>query len=70
MNSKPNEYIKYTGKDLQEDAYIPRRLVARSCIEALSSPSSIGQIVEITSGKGYPQITMQKAIEGFEPQLS
>ncbi len=64
------ENVVYTSRDLQEEAYIPRRLVAKCCIEALATPSSIGKIVEVTSGQDQPVTTMQKAIQGFEPQPS
>lgn len=59
------EGIRYSGPDIQEDLYIPRRLVAQCCIEALHTPSSIGQIIEITSSKDLPQVKMGDAIKGF-----
>ena len=55
----------YSGADLQEEAYIPRRLVARCCIEALKTPNSIRRIIEVTSNKEQTMNTMKKAIEGF-----
>ncbi len=60
-----SQRIRYTQKDLQQDAYIPRRLVAKSCIEALKTPTSIGQIIEITSSPTEPQIKMSEAIKEF-----
>ncbi|WP_320676713.1 SDR family oxidoreductase [Prochlorococcus sp. MIT 1300] len=65
-----DENIRYTGADMQEDAYIPRRLVARSCMEALNTVSSIGQIVEVTSDKTYQRTTMKEAIKGFRTKAS
>ncbi len=62
-----NEFIRYSSADIQQDAYIPRRLVARSCIEALRAQNSIGKIIEITSDLSNPKITMSKAIENFVP---
>ncbi len=59
------ERIKYTGPDQQQDAYIPRRLVARCCIESIKTPASIGKIVEITSSPDVPQTNMKKAIESL-----
>ncbi len=59
------EGIKFTGPDLQKDAYIPRRLVAKSCIEALQTPSSINRIIEVTSSKEIPKIKMSQAIKEF-----
>ncbi len=61
-----NENILYTGPNIQEDASIPRRLVARCCVEALTTPNSIQQIIEITSSTDIPEINMEKAIEGFK----
>ena len=49
----------------QEDLSIPRRLVARCCIEALNTPLSIGQTIEITSGESISQIKMSQAIKEF-----
>jgi len=43
------EAIRWSGPDQQESDSIPRRLVARCCVEALQTPASIGRIVEITS---------------------
>ncbi len=60
------EGLRYSGPDTQEDAYIPRRLLARCCVEALSTPSSIGQIIEVTSSPEQPPITMKKAIDAFK----
>ena len=60
------EFVRFTGADIQQDAYIPRRLVARSCIEALSTPTSIGRIIEVTSSPNGTPITMKNAIESFK----
>ena len=43
------EGVVFSGADQQESNSIPRRLVARVCLEALHSPASIGRIIEITS---------------------
>ncbi len=64
-----NEFVHFTGPDQQEDAYIPRRLVARSCIEALITPNSIGRIIEVTSSPDTKPISMKEAIEGFKINL-
>ncbi len=58
--------ICYTGPDLQEEAYIPRRLVARCCIEAIKTQESIGRIIEVTSSRDLAQTTMKEAIAGFK----
>ena len=41
--------LRFTGADGQAEGSIPRRLVAKVCLDALETPSSIGRIVEITS---------------------
>ena len=46
--------IRFTGADQQESNSIPRRLVARVCLDALESPAAIGQIIEITSSASQP----------------
>jgi len=44
-----SEGILWTGPDQQLRDSIPRRLVARACVEALDTPDSIGRILEVTS---------------------
>ncbi len=39
----------FSGADQQQDGSLPRRLVARVCLDALTVPASVGRIVEITS---------------------
>jgi len=48
------EGIRFSGPDQQESDSIPRRLVARVCLDALEDPQAIGRIVEITSSAGLP----------------
>jgi len=43
------EGVVFSGADQQERDSIPRRLVARVCLEALATPASVGRIIEITS---------------------
>jgi len=50
-----SEGIRYSSADLQESGSIPRRLVARVCLEALETPAARGRIIEITSCPGLPQ---------------
>ncbi len=64
------EGINYSGPNIQEDASIPRRLVAKTCIDSLKTPSSIGRIIEITSSPDIPRITLKAAIAGFSAQTS
>ena len=58
-----SEGILWTGPDEQQNNSIPRRLVAKSCIEALETPQSIGHIVEITSNSQTKQITLANFLE-------
>ena len=44
-----SEGILWTGPDAQTSNAIPRRLVAKACVEALDTPESIGRILEVTS---------------------
>lgn len=41
--------LQFSGPDQQREGSLPRRLVARVCLDALETPASIGRIVEITS---------------------
>lgn len=41
--------LRFSGADQQQDGSLPRRLVARVCLDALEVPASVGRIVEITS---------------------
>ena len=43
------QQLRFSGPDQQREGSIPRRLVARVCLDALETPASIGRIVEITS---------------------
>lgn len=49
------EGVVYTEADEQDSQSIPRRLVARVCLEALETPAAEGRIIEITSRPGHPQ---------------
>ena len=41
--------LRFSGADQQQDGSLPRRLVARVCLDALAVPASVGCTVEITS---------------------
>jgi len=41
--------IRFTDADQQESSSIPRRLVAKVCLDAIELPASVGRILEITS---------------------
>ncbi len=49
------EGIRYSHADQQESGSIPRRLVARVCLEALETPAAHGRVIEITSAADLPQ---------------
>ena len=60
-----NQNILFSGDKTQEEGSIPRRLVAKSCIEALKTKESIEKIIEITSSEDNPKTNMSKAIKTF-----
>jgi uncharacterized protein YbjT (DUF2867 family) len=49
------EGVVFSGADQQESNSIPRLLVARVCLDAITTPASVGRIVEITSNASEPQ---------------
>ena len=57
------EIVRFSGPDVQQDAYIPRRLVARCCIDTLKVPNSIGKIIEIASGSDNKRLRMEDALQ-------
>tara|TARA_Y100001968_G_C19150286_1_gene615830 strand:+ start:110 stop:778 length:669 start_codon:yes stop_codon:yes gene_type:complete len=60
-----NQNILFSGEKTQEEGSIPRRLVAKSCIEAIKTKESIQKIIEITSSEENPKTSMNKAIKTF-----
>ncbi len=52
------EGIRFSGPDQQESDSIPRRLVARVCLDAVETPAAIGRIVEITSSPELPPVAL------------
>jgi hypothetical protein len=50
------EGIRFSGPDQQESDSIPRRLVARVCLDAVQTPAAIGRIIEITSSPQQPAV--------------
>ena len=65
-NDIKKQNILFSGENSQEEGSIPRRLVAKSCIEALNTKDSIGKIIEITSNEENPKTNMSKAIKTFK----
>ena len=50
------EGIRFSGPDQKESDSIPRRLVARVCLDAVESRAAIGRIIEITSSPQQPAV--------------
>jgi uncharacterized protein YbjT (DUF2867 family) len=53
------EGVVFSAADQQESNSIPRRLVARVCMEALRDPAAIGRIIEITSSSTQPRQSLK-----------
>ena len=57
------ENIIYTKEDTQFDGSIPRRLVAKCCIDSLKNKASINKIIEVTSSTENQRIPFKKAMQ-------
>ncbi len=57
------ENINYSKEDTQINGSIPRRLVARCCIDSLKNKESINKIIEVTSSKDNKKISFKKAMQ-------
>ncbi len=57
------ENINYTKEDTQLKGSIPRRLVAKCCIDSLSNKQSFNKIIEVTSSRENKKISFKKAIQ-------
>tara|TARA_B100000700_G_C14948336_1_gene810366 strand:+ start:322 stop:984 length:663 start_codon:yes stop_codon:yes gene_type:complete len=55
--------IIYTKQDTQKEGSIPRRLVAKCCIESMKSEKSIGKIIEITSDLNQKVLSLEKVLQ-------
>ena len=58
------EGIRWSGPDSQESDSIPRRLVARCCLETLNTPAAIGRILEVTSSPELPLVRLEAVLAG------
>ena len=58
-----SENIDYTKEDTQFKGSIPRRLVAKCCIESLSNKKSINKIIEVTSSSENKKVSFKKAMQ-------
>ena len=57
------ERIEYSKEDTQIKGSIPRRLVAKCCIDSLKNNESINKIIEITSSPDNKKISFKKAMQ-------
>jgi len=58
-----NENILYTKEDTQSKGSIPRRLVAKCCIDSLNNKESINKIIEVTSSSENKKVSFKKAMQ-------
>ena len=58
-----SEYIEYTKEDTQLKGSIPRRLVAKCCVDSLSNKNSINKVIEITSSSENKKVSFKKAMQ-------
>ena len=58
-----SENIEYTKEDTQFKGSIPRRLVAKCCIDSLSNKNSINKIIEVTSSSENKKVSFKKAMQ-------
>lgn len=57
------EGIVFSEPGEQESDSIPRRLVARVCLDALDTPAAVGRIIEVTSRRGAPAAPLAAWLE-------
>ena len=60
-----SENIGYTKEDTQFKGSIPRRLVAKCCIDSLGNKQSINKTLEITSSNENKKVSFKKAIQNI-----
>ena len=60
-----SENIDYSKENTQVKGSIPRRLVAKCCIDSLTSKDSIKKIIEVTSSSNNKKISFKKAMQMF-----
>ena len=58
-----SENIYYTKEDTQFKGSIPRRLVAKCCIDSLNNKKSINKIIEVTSSSDIKKVSFKKAMQ-------
>ena len=57
------ENINYSKEDTQFEGSIPRRLVAKCCVDSLFNKDSFKKIIEVTSSKDNKNISFKKAMQ-------
>ena len=60
-----DENIDYTKEDTQFKGSIPRRLVAKCCIDSLSNKQSFNKIIEVTSSSENKRVSFKKAMQNI-----
>ena len=63
MEKIESQNINYTKEDTQFNGSIPRRLVAKCCIDSLRNKRSINKIIEITSSRDNKKISFKQAMQ-------
>ena len=58
-----NQNINYTKSNTQEEGSIPRRLVARCCIDALNTDLANRKIIEVTSNEENKKTSLKNALK-------
>ena len=58
-----SENIDYTKENTQFKGSIPRRLVAKCCIDSLRNKQSINKIIEVTSSSENKKVSFKKAMQ-------
>ena len=58
-----SENLNYSKEDTQIKGSIPRRLVAKCCMDSLKNKDSINKIIEVTSSNEYKKISFKKAMQ-------
>ena len=60
-----DQKVFYSSIDTQNEGSIPRRLVAKCCIDAIKNKDSINKTIEITSSTENKKVTFQKAMQSL-----
>ena len=58
-----SQYIEYSKENTQFNGSIPRRLVAKCCVDSIKNRDSISKIIEITSSNENENVSFKKAMQ-------